>query len=209
MQLLWSLAACNISGPWCYLAAPAWQPLVFHEDANRHFEFTRTAASQPNAPWMRAEGVLRADGTLSIDYGCGPNFPCKVNGSVNAACDSITVVGKGHTTFSRHCPPRPVPEPVLPLPRSFASDVAWLANASIFILGSSRQGSVFTPNMQPGGYGGQYTRDYTYSLVHTPWPVTHPPNHFVGLNSRILLGGPSRLNFMLICAIFDESTNPF
>ena len=158
--------ACNVSGTWCYLPAPAWQPLAFHEDASRRFEFTRSEARQPSAPWLKAEGVLHDDGTLSIDYGCGPSFPCKVNGTVNAACDSITVVGKGDA-FSRHCPPGPPPEPVLPLPRSFATDAAWLANASTWILDSSQQEMLFTPNMQPGGYGGQYTRDYTYGLVHT------------------------------------------
>jgi hypothetical protein len=162
-----SIAACNVSGMWSYLPAPAWQPLAFHEDASRRFEFTRSEARQPAAPWMKAEGVVYDDGTLSIDYGCGPSFPCKVNGTVNAACDSITILGKGDA-FSRHCPRKPPPVPVLPLPRSFATDAGWLANVSIYILGSSQQGMLFTPNMQPGGYGGQYTRDYTYGLVHTP-----------------------------------------
>ena len=163
----WDVAACNVSGAWCYLPAPAWQPLAFHEDASGRFEFTRSEARQPDAPWLKAEGVLRDDGTLSIDYGCGPSFPCEVNGTVNAACNTITVVGKG-VAFSRHCPPAPQPEPVLPRPRSFATDAAWLANASTVVFSSSQQGMLFTPNMQPGGYGGQYTRDYTYGLLHTP-----------------------------------------
>ena len=201
MQLL-TLAVCNVSGPWCYLPAPAWQPLVFHEDAAGRFEFTRTAARQPDAPWTQAEGVLHADGALSIDYGCGPSFPCRVNGTVNPTCDTITITGKG-AAFRRQCPPRPAPpatEPVLPLPRSFAGDAAWLANASIFVLGSSRQKltlhpiPIITPNMQPGGYGGQYTRDYTYGLLNAPWPGSGPAatgnltlSHFRWASEQILL----------------------
>jgi hypothetical protein len=68
--------------------------------------------------------------------------------------------------------------PPLPASRSFASDVSWLGNASIYVFGSSRQfikgqdGShraIFAPNMQPEGYHGEFTRDYSYGLVHTPW----------------------------------------
>ena len=114
--------------------------------------------------------------------------PCQVNGSVNAACDLITVAAAprvaGYGTFRRHCPPLPPPpppappQPRLPLPRSFAGDTAWLGEAAVFIQGSSRLAAVgrygtdralLSPNMQPGGYGGQFTRDYTYGLVNAPW----------------------------------------
>ena len=170
VPLLGLAAACNVSGSWCYLPAPAWLPFAFHEDASGLFQFSPTAG-QPGAPWREAKGVLHANGSLSIDYGCGPGFPCKVHGTVNPACDAITLVGQGDA-YSRHCPPAPAPppqEPSLPLPRTFAGDAAWLANASLYVLGSSQQHSLFTPNMQPGGYGGEFMRDYTYGLVLTLW----------------------------------------
>ena len=37
---------CNVTGSWCYLPAPAWAPLAFHEGADGTFEFTRTEARQ-------------------------------------------------------------------------------------------------------------------------------------------------------------------
>jgi hypothetical protein len=75
---------------------------------------------------------LHDDGTLSIDYGCGPSFPCMVNGTVNAQS------------------PLPPPATCTSCARAgpaAASDVAWLV--SIFILGSSRQDSDFTIRISP------------------------------------------------------------
>lgn len=45
---------------------------------------------------------------------------------------------------------------------------------SSYVLGNSKQktpsgDALYTPNMQPGGYGGEFARDYTYGVVHTPW----------------------------------------
>ena len=69
--------------------------------------------------------------------------------------------------------PAAPPEPVLPVHRTFAGDEAWIRRASVFILGSSRQfidgNALFTPNMQPGGYSGEFMRDYSYGLINTPW----------------------------------------
>ena len=30
--------------------------------------------------------------------------------------------------------------------------------------------ALFSPNVQPGGYSGEFARDYTYGLIGTPWP---------------------------------------
>ena len=166
---------CNVTGLWCWLPAPDWKPLAFVEDAAGRFVFQRSQAGQPGAPWTTAEGRLFTNGSLEIDYGCGSGPPCQVAGSIDAACGSMTVA---NGVYSRSCPPPPPPEPPqppLPLPRSFAGDVAWLGAAAVYVLGSSQQqqqggtATIFTPNMQPGGYGGEFARDYTYGLIHTPW----------------------------------------
>ena len=173
--------ACNISGSWCWDGVA---DMSFAEPAGERGAFT--IENPTGTAWKIAHGTLRSDGTLRIDYGCGIGPPCQVNGSVNTACDLITVAATprvaGYGTFSRHCPPSPPPappappQPLLPLPRSFMGDAAWLGKAAIFIQGSSRLADVggtgralLSPNMQPGGYGGQFTRDYTYGLVNAPW----------------------------------------
>ena len=180
--------ACNVSGAWCWQHSVP--PMVFHEspaavgpaaDSGTNF----TISNPTGTAWRLAHGVLRPDRTLSIDYGCGRGPPCQVNGSVDAACSLITVaVGvPGSGTFSRHCPPPPPPPPPQPVPlqpRTFEGDVAWLGEAAIYLQGSSRlftaeaKGSgvlraFYSPNMQPGGYGGQFNRDYTYGLLHSGW----------------------------------------
>ena len=178
-------AACNVSGTWCWQHSVP--PMVFDETAAvAAGSSTNFTISNPTGQvWKLAHGVLRPDRTLSIDYGCGRGPPCQVNGSVDAACSLITVaVGvPGSGTFSRHCPPPPPPpppQPVPPQPRTFEGDVAWLGEAAIYLQGSSRlftaeaKGSgvlraFYSPNMQPGGYGGQFNRDYTYGLLHSGW----------------------------------------
>eukprot|EP01043_Picozoa_sp_COSAG02_P100419 COSAG02_NODE_36498_length_453_cov_6.429379_1_plen_85_part_01 len=44
-----SIDACNVSGMWCYLPAPAWKPLAFHEDASRRFDMIEYLKKMPPA----------------------------------------------------------------------------------------------------------------------------------------------------------------
>ena len=162
-------AACNVSGTWCWQHSVP--PMVFDETAAvAAGSSTNFTISNPTGQvWKLAHGVLRPDRTLSIDYGCGRGPPCQVTGSVDAVCSLITVAAgvPGSGTFSRHCPPPPPPPPPQPVPsqpRTFEGDVAWLGEAAIYLQGSSRlftaeeTGSrtvraLYSPNMQPGGYG--------------------------------------------------------
>ena len=115
-----------------------------------------TIAPPATWSWREAHGVLHRDGrTLGIHYGapaCGANANstapdppdppgCRVNGSLNAACDLITVAAEGapgHGTF-RRVPRAPA--------RYYSPD-----NAS-------------DPRTH---YGGTYVRDFFYTFSMAP-----------------------------------------
>ena len=170
------MRSCNVSGTWCWLPAPNWPPFAFVEQSDssgssndtRHFNFSsRIPQPHPGAPWTLAHGELLANGSVYIDYGCGTGPPCQVRGRIDSpGCGIIAIVGG---SYSRRCPtPDPSPPP-LPEPRTFGGDVSWLGAAAIHVLGSSQQlgfdgaaaRALFTPNMRPGGYDGEFNRDYT------------------------------------------------
>jgi hypothetical protein len=169
------LLPCNVSGAWWW---PHFlHPMTFAEPVTAHGSFT-FASTNPGTPWKLAHGVLHPNRSVYIDYGCGTGVPCQTQGSIDVPCAVITFGGGAYT---RQRPPMPPPQPLqppLPLPRSFGGDVAWLTDASVWILGASQlpvvandssRRTIVSPNMQPGGYGGEFTRDYTYGLVHAPW----------------------------------------
>jgi hypothetical protein len=171
---------CDISGAWWWstptgaMAHP--MTFVVEPGSSGAFSF---ASTNPGTPWKLAHGVLHENRSVFIDYGCGAGSPCQEHGSMGVACAVITFPGGGKYTRAR--PPSPPPPPIQPqppLPRSFGGDVAWLGDASVYILGASQlsvvandssRRTIVSPNMQPGGYGGEFTRDYTYGLVHAPW----------------------------------------
>jgi hypothetical protein len=173
---------CNVSGAWWWPHFA--HPMTFVEPAAASGAFS-FASTNPGTPWKVAHGVLHPNRSVFIDYGCGKGAPCQTHGSIDAPCATITFVdGVGGGKYTRQRPPMPPPpppqppQPPLPLPRSFDSDVAWLADASVWILGASQlhvaandssRRTIVSPNMQPGGYSGEFTRDYTYGLVHAPW----------------------------------------
>ena len=166
---------CNVSGAWWWPHFA--HPMTFVEPAAASGAFS-FASTNPGTPWQVAHGVLHPNRSVFIDYGCGKGPPCQTHGSIDASCATITFAGGKYTRQRPSMPPPPPPQPPLPLPRSFDSDVAWLADASVWILGASQLHvtandsswrTIVSPNMQPGGYGGEFTRDYTYGLVHAPW----------------------------------------
>ena len=109
-----SSSTCNVSGTWLWGGWGQPAAMVFAEPASekRPANVSFTVTPPVNWSWHQAQGVLRQDGTLRIDYGppaCKPNGsggrpPCQVSGFINSACDLITVSpGKqpGHGTFTR------------------------------------------------------------------------------------------------------------
>ena len=71
---------CNVSGSWCWLPSPDWPPFLFVQPAEHppsSAAFTFSARNHPGAPWTEAHGVVHADDTVYIDYGCGTGPPCQ------------------------------------------------------------------------------------------------------------------------------------
>lgn len=194
---------CNVTGTWCWHSpgsppAPGWRPFAWREDGAGGFTFSASPVGQPGAPWRHAVGRLFRNQSLTIDYGCGPSFPCVVAGFVDragggaASCDRVTIDRPGGASFGEYSRCRPVPPPpplppppVLPEPRSFDGDARWLAEAAVFVLGSSQQrgsagttSTIFTPNMQPGGASCvcSHAPADTYAYVTPKCPPANLPN---------------------------------
>ena len=191
-------APCNVSGLWTWASfAHPNEFVVTSTSAERSlFEFSTTNPT----PWRTATGVVYSNRTVAVDYACTGDG-CSELGCINADCSRIQL---GNGAFTRGLPPAP---PNVTAPVDFAGDVAFLATLSLQYLSGSRfygppapapppgpprcdapptppgppGRALFSPNVQPGGYGGEFARDYTYGLIGTPWLATGP----IGLSTFI------------------------
>ena len=181
---------CNVSGAWTWgIFEHPNEFLVTSITADRSlFTFSST---NPATPWRTATGVIYSNRTVGVHYSCS-GTACSQTGCIDANCGVIQLGnGKFIRGSSRPSPPKPAP------PADFAGELAFLADLSLQYLGGSRfyakkppppgpprcdaslaavseSNALFSPNVQPGGYGGEFARDYTYGLIGTPWPDAGP-----------------------------------